>query len=76
MRIPADLKPHLPRLLWMYQMGIILFWVYDSSPNQAKTERLVSRTLKIVTGLIKFSNFPLMSPLRGVVADLLTEIYS
>jgi AcrR family transcriptional regulator len=75
-RIPADLKPHLPRLLWLYQMGVILFWVYDSSPGQAKTERLVTKTLRIVTSLIKFSNFPLMSPVRGVVTDLLAEIYS
>jgi len=75
-RIPADLKPHLPRLLWLYQMGLILFWVYDSSPGQAKTERLLTKTLRIVSGLIKFSNFPLMSPLRGVVTDLLSEIYS
>jgi hypothetical protein len=57
-------------------MGLILFWVYDNSPQQIKTERLLTKTLRIVTGLIKFSNFPLMSPLRGVVTDLLTEIYS
>jgi hypothetical protein len=57
-------------------MGLILFWVYDNSPGQAKTERLVTKTLKIVTSLIKFSNFPLMSPIRGVVIDLLGEMYS
>lgn len=75
-RIPLDLRPYLPRLLWMYQMGVILFWVYDSSPNQIKTERLITKTLKIVTSLIKFSNFPLMSPIRGVITDLLAEIYA
>jgi AcrR family transcriptional regulator len=75
-RIPADLRPHLPRLLWMYQMGVILFWVYDSSPNQIRTGRLITKTLRIVTSLIKFSNFPLMSPVRGMVTDLLAEIGS
>jgi AcrR family transcriptional regulator len=75
-RIPADLHPYLPKLLWLYQMGVILFWVYDSSANQVKTERLVTKTLKIVTSLIKFSNFPLMSPVRGVITDLLAEIYA
>jgi AcrR family transcriptional regulator len=34
-RIPEDLRPHLPRLLWMYQMGLILFWMYDRSPSSA-----------------------------------------
>jgi AcrR family transcriptional regulator len=75
-RVPEDLRPHLPRLLWMYQMGLILFWTYDSSAGQAKTERLVTKTLRIVTSLIKFSNFPLMSPIRGVVTDLLSEMYT
>jgi AcrR family transcriptional regulator len=74
MRIPADLKPYLPRLLWLYQMGVILFWVYDNSPDQTKTEKLLSKTLKIVNVLIHFSNFPLMTPVRGVVTDLLSEL--
>src|SRR5579883_704679 len=30
-RIPEDLKTELPYLLWLYQMGIILFWIYDKS---------------------------------------------
>src|SRR5215475_12177303 len=33
-KVPADLKPHLPYLLWLYQMAIILFWIYDRSPHQ------------------------------------------
>jgi AcrR family transcriptional regulator len=28
-RVARDLEPHLPRILWMYQMGLILFWIYD-----------------------------------------------
>jgi AcrR family transcriptional regulator len=38
-RVPADLEPHLPRILWMYQMGIILFWIYDRSPAQGRTRK-------------------------------------
>ena len=34
-RVPRALAGHLPRLLWMYQMGIILFWIYDHSAEQA-----------------------------------------
>jgi len=28
-KVPADLKPQLPYVLWLYQMGLILFWLYD-----------------------------------------------
>ena len=38
-KIPADLKPRLPYLLWLYQMALIMFWLYDRSPNQERTER-------------------------------------
>src|SRR5436309_1554403 len=41
--VPPDLKPHLPRLLWLYQMGLFLFWVYDPSPEQVRTRRLVEK---------------------------------
>ena len=36
-RIPADLGPHLPRLLWLYYMGLILFWLLDRSEGQKRT---------------------------------------
>src|SRR3982074_1247189 len=30
-RIPDELRAELPYLLWLYHMGIILFWIHDSS---------------------------------------------
>nr|AUN37711.1 transcriptional regulator, TetR family [uncultured bacterium] len=36
-RVPKDLQAYLPRLLWMYQMGVILFWIHDGSAGQKKT---------------------------------------
>jgi AcrR family transcriptional regulator len=74
-RIPEDLRAHLPQLLWLYQMGLMLFWVYDSSPRQNRTELLIDKTLSIVVRLIKFSGLPLMRPLRKVLTDLLEIVY-
>jgi Tetracyclin repressor-like, C-terminal domain len=74
-RIPDDLENYLPRVLWLYQMGLILFWVYDSSPGQSQTELLFDKRLAIVVGLIKFSSFRLMHPLRKMAADLLGIVY-
>src|SRR5438270_12394475 len=28
-RIPRDLEPQLPGVLWLFQMGVIYFWVID-----------------------------------------------
>jgi AcrR family transcriptional regulator len=75
LRVANDLKPYLPRLLWLYQMGLILFWVYDTSHGQRRTEELFERSLGIVTGLIRASSLPLMRPLRKLVTDLLAVVY-
>jgi AcrR family transcriptional regulator len=63
-RVPKDLQADLPRLLWMYQMGVILFWIFDNSPKQARTRTLVDGTLDLIVRLIRLSSLPLMGPLR------------
>ncbi|MGO9255545.1 MAG: TetR family transcriptional regulator [Bryobacteraceae bacterium] len=73
-RIPDDLRPHLPRLLWMYQMGLILFWIYDRSPEQRRTQVLVEKSLVLVARLIRLSSFPLLIPLRRTVVELLKAV--
>jgi AcrR family transcriptional regulator len=74
-RIPDDLKTQLPRVLWLYQMGLLLFWVYDSSPAQTKTKQLFRKSLSIIVNLIKFSSLPLMRPVRKLVTDLFDIVY-
>ncbi len=73
-RLPEDLHPHLPKLLWLYQMGLILFWVYDRSPQQVRTERLVDKSLGIVTGMLKLSKSPFMRPVRRIAIELLEAV--
>lgn len=74
-RVPEDLKTHLPRLLWLYQMGLILFWIYDRSPRQIKTQQLFEKTISIVVNLIKLSSFPLLRPIRRIATNLLEIVY-
>jgi len=74
-RVPEDLKVHLPRLLWLYQMGLILFWVYDSSPKQERTMKLFEKSLAMVVALIKLSSFPLVRHVRKLAIGLLEIAY-
>jgi hypothetical protein len=71
MRIPRDLEPHLPGVLWLLQMGVIYFWVIDDSPNQVRTARLVELVAKSVTSLIRVSALPLMRPLRKTALQMI-----
>lgn len=72
--VPADLAPHLAKILWFYQMGLLLFWIYDRSPNQRRAHELVAASLKIVVMLIKVSNIPLMKPARRSALEILRLI--
>jgi AcrR family transcriptional regulator len=74
-RVPDDLKIHLPRLLWLYQMGLLLFWVYDRSSAQERTNQLFEKSLSIVVNLIRLSSFPLLRPVRRLATDLLEIVY-
>ncbi len=70
-RIPRDLEPHLPGVLWFFQMGVIFFWVIDDSPHQVRTARLLELASKNVVSLIKLSALPLMRPLRKAALQLI-----
>jgi len=73
-RVPKDLKAELPYLLWLYHMGIILFWIHDTSEGRARTYRLVDRTVDIVARLIGLASNPLMRPLRKAALRLVAEL--
>ncbi|HET7213031.1 MAG TPA: TetR family transcriptional regulator [Terriglobia bacterium] len=73
-RIPPDLRPHLPRILWLYQMGLLLFWVYDTSPQQRKTSQLLDGSLAIVALLIKVIGLPFLRSVRKRLVALLETL--
>jgi AcrR family transcriptional regulator len=73
-RIPSDLSEELPTLLWMYHMGITLFWIHDDSTGQNRTRRLMEQSVEIVVRLIQLASLPPMRPLRKSVLTMLTDL--
>jgi AcrR family transcriptional regulator len=73
-RIPPDLRAELPYLLWLYHMGIVLFWIHDSSAKRARTYRLIDRTVDLIDRLISLASNPLMRPIRKRALDLVKEL--
>ena len=74
-KLPPSVSPYLGRLLWMYQMGLILFWVYDRSPEQKKTMALYEKTLKMLIVTLKIAGIPLLRPLHKLAGELLAIVY-
>ena len=73
-KVPTDLKPQLPYLLWLYQMGLILFWLYDRSEKQQRTQKLMEKSLGLLVTLLRLSGLPLMKPVRKTVLELVETI--
>lgn len=74
-KLPASVAPYLGRLLWMYQMGLILFWVYDKSAGQGRTMLLYEKTLKMILVTLKIAGIPLLRPLHRLAGELLAVVY-
>ncbi len=73
-RIPDDLRAELPHLLWLYHMGIILFWIHDPSRKRARTYRLIDQTIDLLDKLISLASNPLMRPLRKKALNMLLDL--
>lgn len=68
LRVSEEVKAQLPELLWLYQMGVVLYWVYDSSPQQRNTIHLIERTVPLITKLLGLSRIP---GLKNIAGDLM-----
>jgi hypothetical protein len=55
-------------------MGIILFWIYDRSPEQQRTHALLDSSLQLIAGLIKSSSLPLLTPFRRRVIRIIESV--
>lgn len=73
LKVPAPIRAELPELLWLLQMGVVLFWVHDSSDGQRRTRALVRQVVPLVDKLVRLSRLPGM---RGVVGDVVDLIRS
>jgi len=73
-KVPKELMAELPFMLWLYHMGLTLFWIHDSSPDRKRTYRLVDRTVDILVRLIGLASNPLMKPLRKSAIRLIEEL--
>jgi AcrR family transcriptional regulator len=69
----AALRPELPQLLWLLQMGVVLFWVYDDSPHQQRSHALVARVVPIVDRMVRLSRLPVV---RGVIDDVVGLVHA
>jgi hypothetical protein len=67
LKLPAELAAELPELLWLFQMGIVLFWVHDDSADLRRTKMLIDRSVPLIDRLLRLTRIP---GVRGVANDI------
>lgn len=72
--IPTAFRADLPELLWLYHLGIVLFWIHDRSPGCRRTYLLIDRSVELIVQLIGVITNPLFRPVRRRIETLLAEI--
>lgn len=69
--VPSVLRDELPELLWLVQLGVTLFWVYDGSEGQRRTRVLVAGLAPLIGRLVRLTRLPV---LRGAAEDVLALV--
>jgi AcrR family transcriptional regulator len=72
-RLPAEASALAPVALWAMHMGILLFFLYDDSPNQRRTRRLVDGSVAIFAASLKVARLPGFRAIPRRVLALLSE---
>lgn len=72
-KLPSDMMYVLPVLLWAAHMGILLYFLYDKSPNQRNTRALVDRGTQLLVSFIKVAKNPLMKPIRRKTLEFIEQ---
>jgi AcrR family transcriptional regulator len=73
-RIPADIAEQLPLMLWLYQMAILYFWVWDKSPGRLRTLEVIDETTELIVRLIGLANLPVLRGSRKRVLNLIKSV--
>jgi AcrR family transcriptional regulator len=73
-KIPKKLRPELPELLWLYFMGIVLFWVHDPTEGTVATRAVIHRTVPLIVRAIGLARLPTMRNMLDDVVGLISDI--
>jgi AcrR family transcriptional regulator len=72
-RLSDDVRTLAPVALWALQMGILLFFLYDQSPNQQRTRRIVDRSVALFLWLLKATKLPGLRALPRKLLEVLND---
>jgi AcrR family transcriptional regulator len=73
-RIPADIAAMLPLTLWLYQMAILYFWIFDKSTGRLRTLEVIDETSDLIVKLLGLANLPVLRGSRRRILGLVKSV--
>ncbi|GIF54846.1 TetR/AcrR family transcriptional regulator [Asanoa iriomotensis] len=73
-KVDPELGDELPELLWLAYLGVVLYWVHDRSPGQAKTRALIDGAVPLIDRLVGLSRLRVLRPVTRDVLGLIRTL--
>jgi len=72
-QLPKDMREIIPLMAWAMHMGLLLYFLYDESPNHTRTARLTDGAADLFAKWLTLVKLPVLRPLRKRVIALLSD---
>ena len=72
-KVAPELRDALPELMWLAQMGLVLYWVFDRTEGRERSYRLARRGARLTARGVALARFRALRPLVLEVHELFTD---
>jgi AcrR family transcriptional regulator len=72
-KVAPELREILPELMWLSQMGLVLYWVFDRTEDRERSYRLARRGARLTARGVALARFRVLRPLVLEVHELFTD---
>ncbi|SCK13783.1 transcriptional regulator, TetR family [Streptomyces sp. AmelKG-E11A] len=72
-KVPDDLADIVPEMLWLAQMGLVLYWVFDRSEGHERSRKLARRGARLTARGVSLARFRVLRPLVREVYELFAD---
>ena len=72
-KVPDELRDVLPELMWLAQMGLVLYWIFDRTEGRERSHRLAERGARLAARGVTLARFRVLRPLVREAHELFTD---
>ncbi|MEU1516632.1 TetR family transcriptional regulator [Streptomyces sp. NPDC005811] len=72
-KVPEELREVLPELMWLAQMGLVMYWIYDRTEGRERSYGLAERGARLTARGVALARFRVLRPLVLEIHELFTD---